>query len=114
MAKEIIVGINVAHHEAFTRAVENNPQIDHRNFNPHLAMRCTIADELNMNGSAQVSADVNGGPLDVRVNGNKIDQGGAITRPVLESVIEVYCPGQGARIASAMLNKGTILSLRRP
>lgn len=113
MAKEIVVGINAAHLEAFTRAVENNPQIDHRSFNPHLAMRCRIADELKMNGSARVTANVNGGPLDVHVNGNKIDQGGVITRPGLESVLDVYSPGQGTRIASAML-KGTILVLRRP
>lgn len=113
MGKEIEISVDAEHLEAFARAVENNPQIDYRSFNPHLAMRCRIADELNINGSARVSASVNGGPLDVHINGNKIDQGGAITRPGLESVVDVYSLGQGAKIASAML-EGTILVLRRP
>jgi hypothetical protein len=111
MGKEIKVDVNLGHTRSFKRAVENNPKIDFRTFNPHLAVRCRIADELDRSGSAQVSANVNGGPLEVHVNGSKIEEGGEFSRRGLVSVINVYSNGRGEEIADLML-KGTILVLR--
>lgn len=111
MGKEIKVGVDRAHLEAFVKSIENNPKIDFRSFNPHLAIRCRIAEELNRNGSVRVSANVNGGPLHVHVNGDNVDEGGAVTRLALESVVNVYSPGRGSQIASSML-RGAVLVLR--
>lgn len=112
MSKEISIGVDAAHLEAFAKAVENNPKIDFRNFNPHLAVRCRIADELSFGHLVRLSAVVNGGTnFDVLVNGNKVECG-ALGRRGLESIINVYTHGRGEKIAAAML-RGKVLVLNR-
>ena len=112
MGKEIRVGVDARHVRAFFEAIRKTPKIDFRSFSPHLALRCRLSDELIQGEVAKVSAAVNGGPLDIRINGGEIE-GVAITKEGLESVVEVFCPGRGGEITASMLAKGTVLVLNR-
>ena len=112
MGKEIRVGVDARHVRAFSEATQNTPKIDFRSFSPHLALRCRLSDELIQGAVAKVSAVVNGGPLDIRINGGEIE-GVAVTKEGLESVVEVFCPGRGGEITASMLAKGTVLVLNR-
>ncbi|KKR87490.1 MAG: hypothetical protein UU34_C0004G0031 [Candidatus Curtissbacteria bacterium GW2011_GWA1_41_11] len=111
MVKEVIISVNSDHVQAFCKAVEGNPHI--RGLNPHIATRFRISEQLTYGaGEVRLSALANGGPINVRINGEPIEEGGVMTRLGLESVVNVYRPGEGARIASSILS-GAVLVLRR-
>ncbi len=112
MGKEIRVEVEVRHVWAFSEAIKRTPKIDFRSFSPHLALRCRLSDELIQGEVARVSAAVNGGPLDIRINGGEVEEF-AVTKESLVSVVEVFCPGRGGEITASMLSKGTVLVLNR-
>lgn len=110
MRKEIGIDVDVGHVRAFRAAIEGTPEIDFRNFSPHLALRCRLSDELVSGVAVRVSAAVNGGPLDIRINGAPVD-GIGVTRESLESVVEVFCPGSSKKITDMMIKDGSVLIL---
>ncbi len=112
MGKEIIVGVNGGHVRRFCEAIDSTPEIDFRNFSPHLSLRCAITDNLVKDSSVKISAAVDGGPLDLLINGCPVEDF-RVTDESLRSVVEVFCPGRGREITASMLAKGAVLVLNR-
>lgn len=111
MAKEVIVSVNLDHVQAFYKAVEGKSHL--KSLNPHIATRFRISEQLTCGaGEVRLSALAKGGPIDVSINGEPVKEGGVMTRLGLESVVNVYRPGEGARIATSMLS-GAVLVLRK-
>ncbi|EKE10363.1 MAG: hypothetical protein ACD_16C00047G0001 [uncultured bacterium] len=110
MGKEIKVGVDREHIRAFSEVVKSYPDL--RGLNPHLAARYKIADHLQSGEDVRLSASVNGGRLNVFINGSQVKKGGELTREGLGSVIDVYSSGRGKKIAASMLAKGVVVVLK--
>ncbi len=113
MAREIILDADQPVSQASYEAI-----VSHRleKFNPYLATKFRI-DEQVTHGAGDVrltAAELaNGGPVEVYINGQMIDEGGAMSKLGLKTVVDSYKPGQGEKIAEQML-KGATLVLRKP
>ncbi len=110
-SREIVVNVNPDHVRAFCEAVEKSDYL--KGFNPHIAARYRISKQMTYGqGDVRLSASADGGPVNLSVNGQEINEGGAMSKRGFQSVIDVYKPGDGEQIASSMLN-GVVLVLRR-
>lgn len=106
MSKEFQIGVDAARVEAYAGAIDDEKnKTDFRHFNPYLAIKCKITDELMKGKSARLAVSVNGGPMQVEVNGDAVDGRGAMSKQSLATVIDTYLPGRGAKMADLVWDR---------